>query len=308
MLTISVTEMSTQCRLVLKGRMIGTGVTELRTIWALLNAELRSRALVIDIKDVMLMSQEGENLLLQLINHGAKLRPEGVLAKGLLRQLARRSKKRLGDLIDVSSANAREEGMQIVLLHRNQISVGKGDDYATCHDLKRLFINEMNSFYLLAYMLTGDNATAEQCLVAALDDCVNGPSVLKHSVRWWARRKIIHNAIRTIRPGATVSHITAHANNFKANERETGLYSDLYSDVAMTVLRQLPDFQRFVFVMSFLERYLNEDSSMLLGCTVAEVRDGQTEALRQITRAHAKNGRELPQRLSGVAVRRMRAV
>src|SRR5215813_10551632 len=128
MLNISVTETSTQCRLVLKGRMVGTGVTELRTIWALLNAELRSRALVIDIKDVMLISQEGENVLLQLINHGAKLRPEGVLAKGLLRQLARRSKKRPSDFIDVSGANAREAEMQIVL-HGNQISVGKGDDY-----------------------------------------------------------------------------------------------------------------------------------------------------------------------------------
>src|SRR5262249_51410296 len=165
MLKISVTETSTQCQLVLKGRMVGTGVTELRTIWALLNAELRSRALVIDIKDVMLISQEGENVLLQLINHGAKLRPEGVLAKSLLRQLARRSKKRLSDLIDVASPNAREEGIQIPLLHRNQISVGKGEDYAACHDFKRLFIKEMNSFYLLAYTLTGDNATAEQCLV-----------------------------------------------------------------------------------------------------------------------------------------------
>src|SRR5262249_33451890 len=249
-------------------------------------------------------SQEGENVLLQLINHGAKLRPEGVLAKSLLRQLARRSKKRLSDLIDVASPSAREEGMQIPLLHRNQISVGKGEDYAACHDFKRLFIKEMNSFYLLAYTLTGDNATAEQCLVSALDDCVNGPSVLKRSVRWWARRKIIHNAIRTIRPCATVSQITAHADNFKANEREAGLYSDS----AMTVLRQLPDFQRFVFVMSFLERYLNEDSSMLLGCTVAEVRDGQTGALRQITQAHAKNGTGVASTPSGAAVRRMRAV
>src|SRR5215469_15922950 len=197
MVKISVTDTSTQCRLVLKGRMVGTGVTELRTIWALLNAELGSRALVIDIKDVMLISQEGENVLLQLINHGAKLRPEGVLAKGLLCQLARRSKKRPSDLTDVSTANAREEGMQIVLLHRNKIGVGKDDDYAACHDFKRLFINEMNSFYLLAYTLTGDNATAEQCLVAALDDCVNGAFVLKQSARWWARRKLIHSAIRT---------------------------------------------------------------------------------------------------------------
>jgi len=65
---------------------------------------LKGRALIIDMKDVMLISQEGENALLQLIDHGAKFRPEGALAKLILQQLAHRSKKQLCDLIDEMAA------------------------------------------------------------------------------------------------------------------------------------------------------------------------------------------------------------
>jgi hypothetical protein len=86
MLKIALTEMPTQCLVVLEGRMVGTGI--------------KRRALVIDIKGVWLISQEGENALLQLINHGAKFRPDGALAKLILQQLAHRSNRQLRDLID----------------------------------------------------------------------------------------------------------------------------------------------------------------------------------------------------------------
>jgi DNA-directed RNA polymerase specialized sigma24 family protein len=286
MLKISKRETPTQCRLILEGRMVGTCVTELSTMCALLKTELRGRTLVIDIKDVVVISQEGENVLLQLIDHGAKLRPEGLLAKGLVRQLAQRSKKQVSELIDPSHTSPREEGMRIALLHRNEISVHKDEGYTTCHDFKRLFVKEMNSLYLLAYALTGDYGTAEQCLLAGLVDCINGPLVLRHSARWWARRGIIDNAIRTIRPRATAIQEAAHVRNVKHNRREI----PFYSDAAMRILHQLADFQRCVFVMSVLERYLDEDSSILLGCTVAEVRNARIEAFRQIALAHTKNG------------------
>jgi hypothetical protein len=97
MLKISLSKTSTGCRVVLEGRMVGTGITKLGTICARLKSELKGRALIIDMKDVMLISQEGENTLLQLINHGAKFCPDGVLAKLILQQLAHRSKKQLSD-------------------------------------------------------------------------------------------------------------------------------------------------------------------------------------------------------------------
>ena len=102
MLKISLAETSTNCRVVLAGQMAGTGVTELWTICTRLKSELTGRTLVIEMQDVVLISQEGENILLQLINQGAKLRTQGVLAKRILQQLAHRSNKQVSDLIDTS--------------------------------------------------------------------------------------------------------------------------------------------------------------------------------------------------------------
>ena len=108
MLKISLIDSSSQCRMILEGRMIGAGVKELETLCIRLKSELKIRALVIDIKKVVLISQEGENALLRLINQGAKLGTEGMLAKCILQQLARRSKKQVSDLVDASPASARK--------------------------------------------------------------------------------------------------------------------------------------------------------------------------------------------------------
>jgi hypothetical protein len=91
-LKISIAQTSTQYRLLLEEPLIGAGLEELRTLGARLRTELSGRTLVIDVKDAMLISQEGENVLLHFINEGAKLRPQMVLAKRVIQQLARRSK------------------------------------------------------------------------------------------------------------------------------------------------------------------------------------------------------------------------
>lgn len=116
MLRISLFETAAQWRVILEGRMVGTGLVKLRTLCARHKSKSNGRALVIDMKGVMLISQEGENLLLQLINNGAKLRVEGVLAKCLLQQLARRSKKELSDIIETSPA----EGTNVQVLTRRE--------------------------------------------------------------------------------------------------------------------------------------------------------------------------------------------
>jgi hypothetical protein len=93
MLKISVIDSRTQRRLVLEGRLIAPWVAELGTTWERGKLELNGRELVIDIENVTVMSQEGENALLQLINEGAKFRCRGVLTKHILQQLMRRSRK-----------------------------------------------------------------------------------------------------------------------------------------------------------------------------------------------------------------------
>jgi hypothetical protein len=84
-------------------------VAELWVTCSRAKTELDGRQLVIDIENVTVISQEGENALLQLINEGARFRSRGVLTKHVLRQLARRSKKNANELSDTRRQNTEEQ-------------------------------------------------------------------------------------------------------------------------------------------------------------------------------------------------------
>jgi hypothetical protein len=49
--------------------------------------------LVIDMENVMVVSQEAENALMQMMNEGARFRSSGVLTRHMLQQLKRRCKR-----------------------------------------------------------------------------------------------------------------------------------------------------------------------------------------------------------------------
>jgi len=108
MLKISAALTDNECRLFLEGALVGVGLEELRTMSNRLRAELDGRTLVVDIKDAAVISQEGENVLLQLINEGAKVRAHSVIARRVLQELARHSKKK--ELRDLDDATPRNEG------------------------------------------------------------------------------------------------------------------------------------------------------------------------------------------------------
>jgi hypothetical protein len=93
MLRISVTDSRTKRRLVLEGKLIGPWVAELRKASKAARGEIADRALVVDVKNVCVISEEGENALLELMSEGAMFRCSGVVTKHLIQQLRRRSKR-----------------------------------------------------------------------------------------------------------------------------------------------------------------------------------------------------------------------
>ena len=103
MLKISTTDSRNQRRLILAGKLIAPWVTELWTAGTRVKADLNGRELVIDIENVTIISQEGENALLQLINDGAKFRYRGMLTKHVLQHLARRANKERDELVDAAA-------------------------------------------------------------------------------------------------------------------------------------------------------------------------------------------------------------
>ena len=147
--------------------------------------------------------------------------------------------------------------------------------YAVRADFCGIFQQDMNSLYLLSFLLTGDKAMAERCFVRGLDDSASGNPVFKEWAQAWARRTIIQNAIQMMRPrpaaGSTPSSVL---------DRGTG--GNTSKPAEIVAILALPTFDRFVFVMSVLERYSDQECSLLLDCNRSEVISARTRALRQI--------------------------
>ena len=89
MLRISMIEARNERRLVLEGKLIMPWTSELKNACEKARENLGSRHLVVDLKNLMVISQQGENLLAVLMNEGVKFRCSGVFARQVLQQVAR---------------------------------------------------------------------------------------------------------------------------------------------------------------------------------------------------------------------------
>jgi hypothetical protein len=97
MLKISLIDGARRRRLILEGKLVAPWTVELRRACEDAKADLRDRELVVEMKHVTTISQEGENVIVELLNGGIKFRCDGVFAKHVLKQLTRRPNKKLGE-------------------------------------------------------------------------------------------------------------------------------------------------------------------------------------------------------------------
>ncbi len=88
---ISIIEGHTERRLIVEGTLVGPWAAELRSACENVNTDLVGRKLVIDMRHLTAISQEGENVLLELVQKGIKFRCSGVFTKHVLKQVARRA-------------------------------------------------------------------------------------------------------------------------------------------------------------------------------------------------------------------------
>jgi hypothetical protein len=58
------------------------------------------------------------------------------------------------------------------------MSSAKTQPFATNTEFARVFCEHMISLYLLAILLTANQAKAEECFVSGIEDCVNGAKEL----------------------------------------------------------------------------------------------------------------------------------
>ena len=145
-------------------------------------------------------------------------------------------------------------------------------DYAMPADFCRMFADDVDHLFTLALLLTADRSRAEQCVVAGLEDCLQGNAVFREWAHSWAKRTVVKNAIRM-----TFSSPLRNETKTAAGIPEPDTQAD-----AITSLRP---FDRFVYVLSVLEKYSDRECSMLLECSVEKVVHARTRALQLLAGA-----------------------
>jgi len=136
----------------------------------------------------------------------------------------------------------------------------------------------MDNMHFLSFLLTADLAKAEECFVSGLDDCGRGSYVFRNWARSWARRTIIQNAVRMLAPLANRSAVIA----VPSGTLNCKFARTLEADATIASILGLEDFERFVFVMSVLERYSDQDCAVLLGCSRQDVREARMQAFLHV--------------------------
>jgi hypothetical protein len=152
--------------------------------------------------------------------------------------------------------------------------------YATCDDFIKVFHEDMNGLYQLSFLLTGDHEKAEKCFVAGIEDCVKENRVFQERARSWAKRIVVEHAIRELKPRPSLPSSSPSATVFSHSEQSSGGSGGQFD---LETVLGLGDFERFVFVMSVLERYSHHECALLLGCSVLEIQQGRLRALEELT-------------------------
>ena len=107
---------------------------------------------------------------------------------------------------------------------------------------------------------------------------MNSNAVFKGWAHSWARRAIIQNAVRLINPRPMEEHTPSSFNS--GGKTMTAEQAEIAS--VLEAVLDLGPFERFVYVMSVLERYSDQDCSVLLGCAQRDVIAARIRALQQI--------------------------
>jgi hypothetical protein len=95
MLKLSMIESPRRRRLVLEGALIAPWADEFNSACKTAQTDLDGRELVVELKNLIVISQEGEDVLLALMDSGIKLRSHGIFTRLVLRRIARKMRRKL---------------------------------------------------------------------------------------------------------------------------------------------------------------------------------------------------------------------
>ena len=155
----------------------------------------------------------------------------------------------------------------------------KADRYASREDFRKIFDEDSIGLYRLSFLLTGNPEKAQRCFVSGCEDCVTGNPVFREWAHSWAKRTIVQNAIEELKPQPRHSNSPLSATIFP-NVDQISRGPDGHFEI--DAVFGLEDFERFVFVISVLEHYSEQDCALLLDCSVQQVREARSHALQRM--------------------------
>lgn len=117
----------------------------------------------------------------------------------------------------------------------------------------------------------------DQPALAGLEDSLKENHIFKEWARSWAKRAIIQNAIRELKPRPLATSFSLTPLPYVVPwPGDQGRHFEVDAVLA------LEDFERFVFVMSVLERYSEHECSLLLGCSQREIREARVRTIARL--------------------------
>jgi DNA-directed RNA polymerase specialized sigma24 family protein len=149
-------------------------------------------------------------------------------------------------------------------------------DYASRADFCEEFERELKPLYLLAFLLTANHEKAERCFAMTVEEALNKQSVFKEWVRPWIKRILIKNAIGVV--FSTPTRISDKRDLWSEQHDQHGMGRD----DEINSVTELPRLERFVYVMSILERYSAWECSVLLDCSTKTLAESRLQALRRL--------------------------
>ena len=165
-------------------------------------------------------------------------------------------------------------------LNTHRIPESGRSGYATSEDFRELFTEDPNGLYMLSFLLTANHEKAEQCFVAGLDDCGDGNAVFQEWAGMWARRVIVRNAIRILSPHKGELQPTEIADQPAGKRRVLEMP---IQDVPFASVLRLNVFERFVYVLSVIERFSDQECAVLLGISLKEMRETRAIAAQHVS-------------------------
>jgi len=90
MLKITTVKTNRQCRIVVEGELVSSAVEELKREWGEARVSAGCLTLIVDLRNVITIGQEGKDVLLEMMSEGARFICGGVHNRHVLQQLARK--------------------------------------------------------------------------------------------------------------------------------------------------------------------------------------------------------------------------